>query len=62
MKIFNKKDIKEIEIEEKENAPAALVEAYEIIASMGEEVIALTEKVESLTNEVSALKGGEGNG
>lgn len=59
MKIFNQKDIKAIEEEEEENAPKVLVEAYEIIASMGEDMEALTSTIESLKAEIETLKGGE---
>ncbi|MBV1817662.1 hypothetical protein KUA25_06245 [Bacteroidales bacterium MSK.15.36] len=58
MKMFNEKPISKIKQEQLENIPPSLLEVYEIVAIMGEEISALTEAKEALRKEVEALKGG----
>lgn len=58
MKVFNEKSISRIKQEQLDNIPLSVLEVYEIVASMGEELAAVTAANEALKVEVEALKGG----
>lgn len=58
MMIFNEKSLSKIRQEQSENIPPPLLEVYEIVAMMGEEISILNEEKEKLKKEVEILKGG----
>ncbi|MCQ4924069.1 hypothetical protein NE686_13285 [Tissierella carlieri] len=58
MKIFNAKPITQIKQEKSEEIPPSVLEVYEIVAAMGEEIATVTAANEALKAEIEALKGG----
>lgn len=58
MMIFNEKSLSKIRQEQLENIPPSLLEVYEIVAMMGEEISILNEEKEELKKEIEMLKGG----
>lgn len=58
MKIFNEKSLSQLKREKTEEIPPAMLEVYEIIAEMGEELSEVAAENKSLKEEIEKLKGG----
>lgn len=58
MKIFNAKSLSQIKREQADEIPPAMLEMYEIIAEMGEELLEVAAENKALREEVETLKGG----
>ncbi|MPN01412.1 hypothetical protein SDC9_148621 [bioreactor metagenome] len=58
MKVFNAKPISQIKQERNDVIPPSIIEVYEIVAAIGEELATVTATNETLKSEIEALKGG----
>lgn len=58
MKIFNAKSLSQIKREQADEIPPVMLEMYEIIAEMGEELLEVAAENKALREEVETLKGG----
>lgn len=58
MKIFNRKSLLKIKREQEEDVTPSMLQLYEIIAEMGEELAEVIVANEALRAEVEELKGG----
>lgn len=58
MKIYNQKTLSQIRQEELENLPESVLEIYEIVAEMGEELNRVVLENRELRQEINNLNGG----
>lgn len=59
MKIYNQKELSQIRQEELENLPESVLEIYEIVAEMGEELNRVILENRELRQEIDNLSGGK---